>query len=571
MYKRKATTAELTDTPTPSRRLSLEPWQLVFNDARQAFSQQQFKEAVALFSRSLSLNPNHVTVLDCRAACYEKLGQLELAYKDASASVKAAPKDARGYLRAGKILSLQKKSGQALLIYNKALKKVDPKDARYALLHSMKDTAEKSMRLPVSMDMMAKLPYDVISLVFSYLTFDRRVQCTAVSKSWRGFALNWSGMWRDLDFDNRKVSLNVIKRYLGYAQGRHVRSFSIHHANRNSLKNILQTLIDENCQYIESLDLKGCDIPLDIFVRMLRLVGKHVKHLRIDHSNITDSELLEAVIPMCPQLTHLSIFGISEGRPYAKETHPELEKLTFLRCNPSSIRVLQLAKHLTCLEFYTNTMHYIDLSRLISTTHTKLQNVQFSYGHAGEKIPWEPKNTHYKPSAEPGIKTFGIYEDRFFASPMLEQVLVQNRHLQHLTLFGCDLHALTGLVSYLRQSTLPRLKQVDLQNCHTITEEELDIIISTVPTLEKVFIPRMIAVSDATLAKFATHTHKLTLLDISDCNNVTGVGLQTLVRAQGLNLEKLVLNNCQRISPDAVHWARTQLKQGVVECKFRTK
>jgi tetratricopeptide (TPR) repeat protein len=225
----------------------------VFQDARQAFTENKFKEAIGLFTRALVLNPNHTTLLDCRAASYEKLNELDLALKDASAIVKLSPKDARGYLRAGKILSLQKHYEKAIHIYQRALKKVDPTDTRFALLLNMKELAEKALKPPPKHDMMTKLPYDVISLVFSYISFDRRIQCSAVSKSWRQFAVNWSGMWRDLEFGNRKVSMNVIKRYLGYAQGRHVRSFSIHNANRNMMKNILQTLIDENCQYIECL------------------------------------------------------------------------------------------------------------------------------------------------------------------------------------------------------------------------------------------------------------------------------------------------------------------------------
>lgn len=260
MFKRKANSTPQETTAnkrTSTTNNSSEPWKLVFNDARQAFSENKFKNAVALFTRALVLNPNHTTLLDCRAACYEKLEELDLALKDASTIVKVAPNDARGYLRAGKILSLQKKYEKATHIYTRALKKVDPTDARYAMISNVKELAEKALKPPSKHDMMTKLPYDVISLVFSYLSFDRRIQCTAVSKSWRNFTVNWAGMWRDLEFGNRKVSMNVIKRYLGYAQGRHVRSFSIHFANRNTVKNILQSLIDENCQYIECLGKGG--------------------------------------------------------------------------------------------------------------------------------------------------------------------------------------------------------------------------------------------------------------------------------------------------------------------------
>jgi tetratricopeptide (TPR) repeat protein len=262
MLKRKAnakqqqetlTEKKLRTSTTTSDKLETEPWKLVFQDARQAFINNQFKEAVSLFTRALTLNPNHATLLDCRAASYEKLNELDQALRDAILIVKTAPNDARGYLRAGKLYSLQNHYEKAIRVYTRALKQVDPKDSRYPLIHNMKQAAEKAKTPPPKKDPITALPYDVNSIIFSYLSFDRRVQCTAVSRSWRNFALTYSGMWRDLEFGNRKVSQGTVKKYLQYCQGRHVRSFSIHNANRNAMKNILQSLIDENCQYIERL------------------------------------------------------------------------------------------------------------------------------------------------------------------------------------------------------------------------------------------------------------------------------------------------------------------------------
>lgn len=254
MYKRKAPASSKDHQSNKKTSLvGVEPWKLVFNDARQAFTNNQFKESVSLFTRALQLNPNHVTLLDCRAASYEKLDQTKLALADAATMVKVAPQDARGYLRGGKLFGNQKKFAKALGLYNRALEKVESSDPRYKLITELKEKAEKASKPPQTMNIMDKLPYDVIGVIFSYLTFDRRVQCSAVSQSWRRFALQWSGMWRHLEFENRRPSQNIIRKYLSYAQGRHVRSFSIHNANSNTVQNTLQSLVDENCQYIETL------------------------------------------------------------------------------------------------------------------------------------------------------------------------------------------------------------------------------------------------------------------------------------------------------------------------------
>lgn len=255
MFKRKdapTTKPEEKNKKTQSI-IGVEAWKLVFNDARQAFTDNQFKEAVSLFTRALTLNPNHLTLLDFRAASYEKLDQTKLALADATTMVKTAPTDPRGYLRGGKLFGNQKKYAKALGLYNRALEKVDHTDSRYQLILDLKNKAEKASKPQVTMNMMDQLPYDVIGLIFSYLSFDRRVQCSAVSQNWRRFALQWAGMWRHLEFENRRPTQNIIRKYLGYAKGRHVRSFSLHNANANMIQNTFKSLVDENCQYLESL------------------------------------------------------------------------------------------------------------------------------------------------------------------------------------------------------------------------------------------------------------------------------------------------------------------------------
>lgn len=261
MLKRKAKSSEKTSvSPTKKPQQSFagtEPWKLVFNDARQAFTENKFKEAIALFTRALTLQPNRATILDCRAASYEKMNDLDLALADALTMIKTSPEDARGYLRAGKLFSLKKKYDKAISVYNRGLKAVDPKDARITMIKTMKQKAERLARPPAKHDPVAVLPYDVFLLVFSYLSFDRRVQCTAVSKKWRSFALNWSGMWRDLELGGyRKISKKTVSTYLSYAKGRHVRSFTIHYANRDLMAHVIQCLINEDCQYIEYIGKK---------------------------------------------------------------------------------------------------------------------------------------------------------------------------------------------------------------------------------------------------------------------------------------------------------------------------
>ncbi|CAO3624815.1 unnamed protein product [Cunninghamella blakesleeana] len=54
-----------------------ETWQHYYDDGQQAYKSSQFKEAVEYFSQAIKLQPTNTTLLECRAASYEKLKDLE--------------------------------------------------------------------------------------------------------------------------------------------------------------------------------------------------------------------------------------------------------------------------------------------------------------------------------------------------------------------------------------------------------------------------------------------------------------------------------------------------------------
>ncbi|KAI9468884.1 MAG: hypothetical protein EXX96DRAFT_97592 [Benjaminiella poitrasii] len=583
MYKRKQTsegTNKSKQRKTSTPKSTNEPWMQVFSDAREAFSQNQFKDSAALFSRALTLNPNHVTLLDCRAASYEKLNQIELATRDAIQMVKVAPTDARGYLRLGKLLSLEKKYDKAIQIYTCALDKVGPQDKRYDQLAAMKTAAEKKAKPALVQDFMNVLPYDIVSLIFSHLSFDRRVSCTAVSRTWRAFALNWSGMWRDLDFGYRKVSLATIKKYLSYAKGRHVRRFAIMDVDQNRMKKILQLLIDENCQYIQVLDFVRCEIPLNVFLRMLRLVGKHVQSLRIDEGSITVADVMQHVLPTCSQLVRLSMIGVETGFIESEDDMQSTFNLTHLRLSISDNEriaqwVLNRFPQLTLLDFYTFNVHFADLAETLTGLNmSRLKTLHYTLGTNYQiKTQWhsaelaEPSTPQ---SIEKGLETFGIYSDVSFTSGMME-LLVRKHHkkLKHLIVVDC--RSLDNSLARLAiEPGLPCLETLSINACISLEEWNLHSIIASCPTIQDLSMSWNPGVTDSVMHDLAEVTKKLKRLDIAHCSNVTGVGLHKVVQAHHTSLEKLVLNNCQRIGRDAVHWAIGLVGRRVVECKFST-
>lgn len=103
---------------------------------KDAYRGKKFKSAMKLFSQALEI-PGisvalRVRILDNRAAAHEKLGgdgALCAALADAKQMIKLQKTYVNGYLRAGKILQLQRTDALALNLYEYGLKRLAPNDA----------------------------------------------------------------------------------------------------------------------------------------------------------------------------------------------------------------------------------------------------------------------------------------------------------------------------------------------------------------------------------------------------------------------------------------------------------
>lgn len=242
-----------------------ETWQHYFDDGQQAYNSAQFKEAVEYFTQAIKLQPTNTTLLDCRAASYEKLKNFGAAIQDASLMIETQPTNSKGYLRLGKMLTLQQRYSSALNIYRRGHKRVDKTDPHYQIIlsieKSMEDTMKKQKQyIKKQRDPIQILPYDVLDAIFSHLLFHRRVVCTQVNKTWRQFLHHWSGMWKDLDFITGSIKHNAVSKrtltnYFSYiTTGRHLRRFQLS-ANGSKASLALKLLVDHDCQYLEYLGI----------------------------------------------------------------------------------------------------------------------------------------------------------------------------------------------------------------------------------------------------------------------------------------------------------------------------
>jgi tetratricopeptide (TPR) repeat protein len=91
--------------------------------ARAAYKRKDYTKALELFNRAIGRSPS-VQLHDNRAACHERLDDLQAALKDAKKSIQLAKEDPTGYVRAGRILVKMERKSVALEIYAMGLKNV---------------------------------------------------------------------------------------------------------------------------------------------------------------------------------------------------------------------------------------------------------------------------------------------------------------------------------------------------------------------------------------------------------------------------------------------------------------
>lgn len=93
------------------------------DQGRALYKRGDYRKAIGFFDRATG-RASSVQLLDNRAACYEKLGELSTALKDAKKAIQLQREDATGYLRAGKVLVKMDKESVALEIYTHGLKSI---------------------------------------------------------------------------------------------------------------------------------------------------------------------------------------------------------------------------------------------------------------------------------------------------------------------------------------------------------------------------------------------------------------------------------------------------------------
>lgn len=253
-----------------------------------------------------AIHPKLGSLLDQRAATYEKLNQLASALKDGRELIKLEPIGCKGYLRTGKILySLDKKVEaykcyqEGLYIIEKSIKDYNitvPEKlftslkTQYKALNielkrkrTMAETKEttklvKKTRIRTT-DPFAYFPVDILELIFQNIPMNQILKCHTVSKLWY---YTLTSIPRLYDFKCRaNIALNefvsgvrLFKKICSYSSSKLVQHVRINHAcNKQHLAKMLDILIREQGILPRNLSIMDKNFNLQLLFHLFAKSG----------------------------------------------------------------------------------------------------------------------------------------------------------------------------------------------------------------------------------------------------------------------------------------------------------
>ncbi|KAI9313854.1 hypothetical protein BX666DRAFT_551481 [Dichotomocladium elegans] len=551
-------------TPPAKRVCKDSSWTAAFERGKIAFAQSKFEDAIREFTDAIALH-NNITLYDCRAAAYEKLGQIAQGLEDALRMIKLQPTQSKGYLRAGKLLLIQGRAQKAANVYQRALKNVNRTDSRYAIIEKMvTQTKADAARVQQPYDLVKLLPYDILDMIFERVSFDRRVQCMAVCRSWRFFLLHWSGMWRELTLTHR-MSIYAIKQYMSYVVGRCVRKITLIGQKKPRMSTVLQLIINRDCHYLERLELIHCEIPRDVFSRVIRLMCRKLQGLTLVNTGLPIKVVFQDLLQACPTVSELICHDDEQSYTDNEITIPKPLILTHISLSPVHIpfssmkHILQHCPHLRYLALHPSPSEHVLASAL------ELCPDLVMFASREQTGPWP--NYHGK-----GLRELVIPTSCEIAESVIAATIGAHRAtLEVLDLRGCIrlTHREASAIAS-ASVDMARLRELRIECSMAFTESDLCNLMR--PTLEIVHLTSMTTVTNKVIGTLIEQqlgaSSALRQLDVSNCPNVTGAWIRKLL-SDAPQLQKLTINNCVNIRPDAVEFACSKLGRRAVEWRFR--
>ncbi|KAI1501442.1 hypothetical protein F5X99DRAFT_199857 [Biscogniauxia marginata] len=281
-------------------------------------------------------NVTHLEALDSLAAAHEKDGRLDQALCDAEMMIALSPREVKGYLRLGKVLRLKKSNNLAYLAYLRGAQLVAEKNPNHHLLPKLRELSGKARSL-FKVDPIAKLPIELVVMIFKHVGFRSLCRSLRVSKKWKDYLTASKekvirDLWRAPTYtygprqSRNWVTQSAFRTYSSYC-GHQITELTVDDCHRFGLnQNKLHTMLSL-CPRLNSLILRGQPLsPLDKLpdhIHLPKLTRIYLGQNVACTVNFFDQILTAST----STLTELSIFGIA-----TMDQHwPMLDKLKVIR------------------------------------------------------------------------------------------------------------------------------------------------------------------------------------------------------------------------------------------------
>ncbi|KAH9213407.1 hypothetical protein DL95DRAFT_339186 [Leptodontidium sp. 2 PMI_412] len=530
-----------------ARQVDMEEGMSPMERGRFRYKLKDYEGALKAFNEAVASSTDHMllTALDSRAATYEKLEFYLSALRDSKSMIELKPKLSKGYLRTGKILQLQGKEKLALQIYARGLGKVSSgtdKDRQHLVIFHEK--LRKVLKPGKSKDFIERLPLELALMVCQHLPMRDRVICLAVSKAWKGVLESSTKLWTTFDTTHarRAISLKSIKIHL------------------------------RRSKY--TLDRAVITLKAYIGSDKMKFIAKTCKNLREIHihGNGLIGDTLYSALPGSTALRTISTSVGTEIPLYAiqsviKTCHKSLVDIKFLQIRGNKVAAVPgkwaMAESLKSIHLRAGFDSCLDFDGLRDNTPNATSVILTNWNitvHLVDATPWKAlerldlTDTQLTrlPKFPPTLKHLVLSEN-----PQLNLRPDEERPtlLPLLETFACASTALDG--EALKVITAASIKAGNLKRL-TIGDRMVNPRESLVKdefppceTLEELSLASMV-LSDKPALEIVSLYPNIKRLDIS-ATHITGVAVKAFVN---MGLKWLKINECDRISADAVEWAR---------------
>ncbi|KAI8605904.1 hypothetical protein EDD21DRAFT_362344 [Dissophora ornata] len=571
--------------------------------ARKSFSQKDFTAALQYLTRALIIAPKDINLLDSRAASFEKLGRPEDALSDAKSMIRSHPQNPKGYLRAGKVLRLQKNFKSSAKIYIAGAERSDKGSKEYETLARIADDMkvkleEITKKETCVLDPMERLPFELIMMVFGALSFTERVRCLTISKKWMSYLGSARHFWYSIDLSrrapsqirtphhalympmladhdpNNKVTNRTVLSLVKYTPPKVLRLGCAQQISgglftqlaRLKRASALETLslrmnskiYDQELSLfwsvtpkLRSLDLHGCFGAMDTSVISVLKRCPLLEELDISECRVTEEcVMINSTVPL-PNMKKL-VIGRWEAQ-FAKEgidalvsRFPNLITLDIRTMRPRGIEALENICQLTQLRhLYTES---IETSGDSATTFVVQRWV------AGI-----PNLESLQMNACKGVSDITIQLIAAGTAEAESDRQGWSHSLRMLDLSSSPYLTSEGL-SFLSSHPLRRLHTLILNKCGRVSEVGLrQAVASSGRELCRLDCAGYGSVSDKLMLDIKDYCPKIEALHFANSGQVTGIGLMAVVNERGRGLERICLDDCPAVSVDAVERARAVL------------